>query len=320
MCPLCRTSDEQRGAPLARQATREQPPRRRGAARNSPLPCSPMLRPSACPHALDRGGRRCRHRPWPPRPRPPPSINAAPAALAGVGSAGSRATHPTSAAGRPGGVPASVARRRAQGQAPGRGCCPCRGLPPDRTLRAVQRTLGQHAHGPGLRRAERAPDPAIGPGVVTQTAYDGAYGNKTVVRLDDGTVLWYCHQSEFGVEPGPARPARRPIGYVGSTGNVTGPHLHLEVHPRRRRARSTPRPGCRSTTSTRNRPEPVSPARALLLPRPARGPGWRSARPRVVARGSRRTPGRPRRRTGDAARPRTPRACRGRRASRPSPR
>jgi hypothetical protein len=27
-------------------------------------------------------------------------------------------------------------------------------------------------------------------------------GNKTVVRLDDGTVLWYCHESDFGVEVG----------------------------------------------------------------------------------------------------------------------
>ena len=72
---------------------------------------------------------------------------------------------------------------------------------------------------------------SIGPGVVTETAYDGAFGNKTVVRLDDGTVLWYCHQSEFGVEPGQRLAPGDLLGYVGSTGNVTGPHLHLEVHP-----------------------------------------------------------------------------------------
>jgi murein DD-endopeptidase MepM/ murein hydrolase activator NlpD len=72
---------------------------------------------------------------------------------------------------------------------------------------------------------------SIGPGVVISTAYDGAFGNKTVVRLDDGTVLWYCHQSEFGVEPGQRVKPGDLIGYVGSTGNTTGPHLHLEVHP-----------------------------------------------------------------------------------------
>jgi murein DD-endopeptidase MepM/ murein hydrolase activator NlpD len=72
---------------------------------------------------------------------------------------------------------------------------------------------------------------SIGPGVVTAASSDGAYGNKTVVRLDDGTVLWYCHQSEFGVEVGDRLAPGDLVGYVGSTGNTTGPHLHLEVHP-----------------------------------------------------------------------------------------
>jgi murein DD-endopeptidase MepM/ murein hydrolase activator NlpD len=72
---------------------------------------------------------------------------------------------------------------------------------------------------------------SIGPGVVVSTAYDGSFGNKTVVRLDDGTVLWYCHQSEFGVDPGQRLAPGDLVGYIGSTGNVTGPHLHLEVHP-----------------------------------------------------------------------------------------
>lgn len=72
---------------------------------------------------------------------------------------------------------------------------------------------------------------SIGPGQVVSTQYDDAYGNKTVVKLDDGTELWYCHQSEFGVEPGQRVRPGDVIGYVGSTGNVTGPHLHLEVHP-----------------------------------------------------------------------------------------
>jgi len=72
---------------------------------------------------------------------------------------------------------------------------------------------------------------SIGPGVVTEVASDGAFGNKTVVRLEDGTMIWYCHQSEFGVEAGQRLAPGDLLGYVGSTGNVTGPHLHLEVHP-----------------------------------------------------------------------------------------
>jgi murein DD-endopeptidase MepM/ murein hydrolase activator NlpD len=71
---------------------------------------------------------------------------------------------------------------------------------------------------------------AIGPGVVTSASSDGAFGNKTVIRLDDGTVLWYCHQSAFAAKPGQRLEPGDLVGYVGSTGNVTGPHLHLEVH------------------------------------------------------------------------------------------
>jgi murein DD-endopeptidase MepM/ murein hydrolase activator NlpD len=72
---------------------------------------------------------------------------------------------------------------------------------------------------------------AIANGVVTSTGYEGAYGNKTVLTLDDGTELWFCHQTSFAVGEGDVVRAGQLIGYVGSTGNVTGPHLHLEVRP-----------------------------------------------------------------------------------------
>ena len=72
---------------------------------------------------------------------------------------------------------------------------------------------------------------AIANGVVTSVGYDGAYGNKTVLTLDDGTELWFCHQTSFVVNEGDVVRAGQLIGYVGSTGNVTGPHLHLEVRP-----------------------------------------------------------------------------------------
>ena len=67
--------------------------------------------------------------------------------------------------------------------------------------------------------------------VVTSTGYEGSYGNKTVLTLEDGTELWYCHQSAISVTPGQHVRAGEVIGAIGSTGNVTGPHLHLEVRP-----------------------------------------------------------------------------------------
>jgi len=68
-------------------------------------------------------------------------------------------------------------------------------------------------------------------GVVTEVGWDGAYGQKTVIRLEDGTELWYCHQDALYVAVGQRVMPGDVIGAVGSTGNVTGPHLHLEVRP-----------------------------------------------------------------------------------------
>jgi murein DD-endopeptidase MepM/ murein hydrolase activator NlpD len=72
---------------------------------------------------------------------------------------------------------------------------------------------------------------AIANGVVTSVGYDGSYGNKTVITLDDGTELWFCHQNSTVVSTGDVVSAGDLIGYIGSTGHVTGPHLHLEVRP-----------------------------------------------------------------------------------------
>ncbi len=72
---------------------------------------------------------------------------------------------------------------------------------------------------------------AIANGVVTEVGYDGSYGNKTVVTLEDGTEIWYCHQSGYAVSVGDTVRGGEVIGLVGSTGNVTGSHLHVEVRP-----------------------------------------------------------------------------------------
>ncbi|HPU13506.1 MAG TPA: M23 family metallopeptidase [Aeromicrobium sp.] len=72
---------------------------------------------------------------------------------------------------------------------------------------------------------------SVAAGTVTSTGYEGAYGNRTIITLADGTEIWYCHQSSVQVRVGQKLAPGDVIGATGSTGNVTGPHLHLEVHP-----------------------------------------------------------------------------------------
>lgn len=71
---------------------------------------------------------------------------------------------------------------------------------------------------------------SVGDGTIVSAAYDGAYGNKIVVEHEDGTLTWYCHLSSILRASGPVK-AGDVIGRVGSTGNSTGDHLHLEVRP-----------------------------------------------------------------------------------------
>ena len=92
--------------------------------------------------------------------------------------------------------------------------------------------LWSHLHtGQDLGAPIGTPIHNVANGVVTETGYDGSYGNKTVVTLDDGTEIWYCHQTSILVSVGDRVTGNEVIGLVGSTGNSTGPHLHIEVRP-----------------------------------------------------------------------------------------
>jgi murein DD-endopeptidase MepM/ murein hydrolase activator NlpD len=92
--------------------------------------------------------------------------------------------------------------------------------------------LWSHCHtGLDFAAPSGTPIHAIANGTVTSVGYDGSYGNKTVVTLEDGTELWYCHQTAYAVTTGQEVRAGEVIGSVGSTGNVTGPHVHIEVRP-----------------------------------------------------------------------------------------
>jgi murein DD-endopeptidase MepM/ murein hydrolase activator NlpD len=72
---------------------------------------------------------------------------------------------------------------------------------------------------------------AVANATVRSTEYAGAYGNRVILALEDGTEIWYCHLTSFSVSPGETVTGGQQVGTVGSTGNSTGPHLHLEVRP-----------------------------------------------------------------------------------------
>lgn len=74
------------------------------------------------------------------------------------------------------------------------------------------------------------PVKAVSGGTITQAGWAGSYGYRIVLKLDDGTEIWYCHLSSMVVTSGKVSSGET-IGRVGATGNVTGPHLHLEVRP-----------------------------------------------------------------------------------------
>lgn len=70
---------------------------------------------------------------------------------------------------------------------------------------------------------------AAGNGTVIFASYNGGYGNFTMIDHGNGLVSCYAHQKSILVKKGQRVTAGTTIGYVGSTGLSTGPHLHFEA-------------------------------------------------------------------------------------------
>lgn len=70
---------------------------------------------------------------------------------------------------------------------------------------------------------------ASGSGTVFFAGWMGGYGNLILIDHGNGLVTAYAHQTGFAVPQGASVGRGQVIGYVGSTGNSTGPHLHFEV-------------------------------------------------------------------------------------------
>jgi LysM repeat protein len=65
---------------------------------------------------------------------------------------------------------------------------------------------------------------------IARLGYNGGYGNMVIVRHPNGTKTLYAHMVRLGTTTGAKVEQGQIIGYVGSTGRSTGPHLHFEVH------------------------------------------------------------------------------------------
>jgi LysM repeat protein len=70
---------------------------------------------------------------------------------------------------------------------------------------------------------------ASGRVILARSGYNGGFGNLVIISHPNGTETLYAHQSKIATKTGEQVFQGEVIGYVGSTGHSTGPHLHFEV-------------------------------------------------------------------------------------------
>ncbi|MCL5017250.1 MAG: peptidoglycan DD-metalloendopeptidase family protein, partial [Patescibacteria group bacterium] len=76
------------------------------------------------------------------------------------------------------------------------------------------------------------PAVAIGDGMVIQAGWNGPYGISVTIRYNEEYTSVYGHFEALakGIKKGVDVKQGQVVGYVGSTGESTGPHLHYEIH------------------------------------------------------------------------------------------
>jgi len=97
---------------------------------------------------------------------------------------------------------------------------------------SCRETQGLHDHyAVDLGAPKGTPIYAAASGTVlfARTGWNGGYGNLVILTHPNGTETYYAHQSRIATHAGDQVSQGEVIGYVGSTGHSTGPHVHFEV-------------------------------------------------------------------------------------------
>lgn len=87
----------------------------------------------------------------------------------------------------------------------------------------------RHHDGIDITATPGTPVEAAGAGTVVRAEWWFDYGRLVEIAHPDGRMTRYAHLDTFAVKPGDVVETAAVIGTVGSTGRVTGPHLHFEL-------------------------------------------------------------------------------------------
>jgi murein DD-endopeptidase MepM/ murein hydrolase activator NlpD len=85
-------------------------------------------------------------------------------------------------------------------------------------------------YGVDLSAPSGTPIVASRSGVVSRASYDSSSGYHVYINHQDGFSTRYLHMTHYIVSPGQWVSAGQVIGYCGSTGASTGPHLHFSLY------------------------------------------------------------------------------------------
>jgi murein DD-endopeptidase MepM/ murein hydrolase activator NlpD len=108
---------------------------------------------------------------------------------------------------------------------------PVRGYLSQRFGNGIDPFTGQRDFHPGIDVSTPTGTKIVAPadGVIITTAEKGGYGKSIIMDHGYGVITRYGHLSGYNVHPGQRVKRGDVIGFVGSTGRSTAPHLHYEV-------------------------------------------------------------------------------------------